>query len=321
MNDGTVRCWGSNVHGHLGYGHTTNIGDNEEPVSAGVVDVGGTVVQLATGYYHNCALLDTGKVRCWGWNSRGQLGYGHTDKIGDDEAPSVAGDVDIGGDVKQICSGLYHNCVILVDDTVRCWGYNNLGQLGYGNTTDIGDDEVPATVGAVNIGATATQIACAGYRTCVVTDNQTVRCWGDGSSGQLGYGNTQNIGDNELPSAAGEVSLGQPVTAIGLGGFHNCALLTDDTVRCWGSGSFGQLGYGNTQTIGDNELPSAVGPVNVGGVVTALEPDGQYTCARLEDSAVRCWGRSDTGQLGYGNTQTIGDNESPASAGDVQFLP
>ena len=88
-----MRCWGLGTRGRLGYGDTQNVGDDELPENAGDVPVGGTVVAIAAGGAHTCALLDAGKVRCWGANGNGELGYGHTADIGDDETPDSAGDV------------------------------------------------------------------------------------------------------------------------------------------------------------------------------------------------------------------------------------
>jgi cysteine-rich repeat protein len=105
---------------------------------------------------------------------------------------------------------------------------------------------------------------------------------------------------------------------------HTCVLLNSGTVRCWGLGDNGRLGYGNTNSVGDNETPLEAyallpnnGDVNVGGSVVQLTAGGNHTCALLSSGTVRCWGNSSAGQLGYGNTNFIGDNESPASAGDV----
>ncbi len=74
--------------GELGYGHTNNIGDDESPASAGDVNVGGSVTQIAAGGRHSCAVLMGGAVRCWGSNEHGELGYGHTKNIGDNESPA-----------------------------------------------------------------------------------------------------------------------------------------------------------------------------------------------------------------------------------------
>ncbi len=56
-----MRCWGSGVFGRLGYGNLKAIGDDETPASAGDVDVGGKVIQIAAGDAHTCALLEGGQ--------------------------------------------------------------------------------------------------------------------------------------------------------------------------------------------------------------------------------------------------------------------
>jgi cysteine-rich repeat protein len=317
LETGAVRCWGNSGNGQLGYGNTNNIGDNESPVTAGDVNVGGVVVQLAAGEYHTCALLETGAVRCWGVGTTGQLGYGNTNRIGDDETPAAAGDVNVGGVVVQLAAGGYHTCALLETGAVRCWGHGGNGRLGYGNTNNIGDNEAPATAGNVNVGGVVAQLAAGGEHTCALLETGAVRCWGDGTSGQLGYGNTTNIGDNEAPATVGNVNVGGVVAQLAAGVEHTCALLETGAVRCWGWGFYGQLGYGNTNTIGDTEAPATAGNVNVGGVVAQLAAGWARTCALLETGAVRCWGDGLNGQLGYGNTNTIGDTETPATAGNV----
>ena len=165
------------------------------------------VIQIAAGGDHTCALLDTGAVRCWGFGSDGRLGYGNTDNIGENETPASVGDVDVGGTVLQIAAGGSHTCALLVGGAVRCWGVGSDGRLGYGNTDDIGDDETPASAGDVVVGGTVTQIAAGTNHTCAVLVGGAVRCWGRGDVGALGYGNPNNIGDNETPASAGDVEL------------------------------------------------------------------------------------------------------------------
>ena len=94
-----------------------------------------------------------------------------------------------------------------------------------------------------------------------------MRCWGWGASGQLGYGNTATIGDDETPGGVFPMDLGPGRTAraISAGFNHTCALLDNGSVRCWGAAGNGQLGYGNAADIGDNETPGSVGPVSLGG--------------------------------------------------------
>lgn len=210
LTNGSVMCWGDGASGQLGYGNTNDIGDNETPIAAGSVNLGGaTVVQLAAGATHTCALTSTGSVFCWGAASGGPLGYGNLTNIGDNETPASAGPVDLGVVTPvEIVAGSLHTCVRLNTGSVKCWGTSSSGQLGYGNTTTIGDNETPATVGVVSIGATASQISSGlGISNCVLLSDGAVRCWGSGANGRLGYGNLNDIGDNENPDTAGDVQV------------------------------------------------------------------------------------------------------------------
>ena len=223
-------------------------------------------------------------------------------------------DVDVQAEVTQITAGDDHTCALLNSGAVRCWGWAGVGQLGYGNGDRIGDDETPASVGDVDVGGTVAKVNAGEAHTCAVLDTGAVRCWGSGGFSNLGYGNTDNIGDNETPASAGDVDVGGTVAQIALGTFHTCALLNAGTVRCWGAGGLGRLGSGNNASILDAAL---AGDVNVGGTVTQITAGKSHTCALLDTGAVRCWGYGLGGRVGYGNVNDIGDNEAPATAGDV----
>ncbi|HEY6559297.1 MAG TPA: hypothetical protein VI072_18560 [Polyangiaceae bacterium] len=319
-----VRCWGYAASG-AALGYAGVVPETDEPVSAGNVNVGGEVSQVALGYWHTCALLSTGNVRCWGENQHGELGYAHTNPIGDDEVPASAGDVNLGGAVRQISAGSSHTCALLAGGRVRCWGNNDSGQLGYGHTRAIGDDEVPASAGDVNVGGEVVQIAAGGGHTCALLAGGTVRCWGHAWEGELGYARRDNIGDDEPPASAGDVAVGGTVVQISAGSDHTCARLHDGAVRCWGSNVMAQLGYGNRISIGDDELPSSAGDVSVGGPVAQIDAGNSHTCAVLTSGALRCWGSatySASGpalapELGYPKRDPVGDDEPPSSAGDV----
>lgn len=319
----TVRCWGRNDRGQLAYGNLFDIGDDELPSSAGNSTLAkGTVATVTTGSSYACAAYDDGEVACWGANDFGQLGYGNYDYIGDDEPVSAAGFVDVPGDVVELALGERHTCALLDTGAVRCWGYGLEGALGYGNTAWIGDDELPSSVGEVNV-PPATSIVARSNHTCILTDEGTVWCWGRASAG-LGYNTTMPIGDDEEPLAAlhvGETMANLTVTQIVTGANHMCALLSDSTVVCWGAGADGQLGYGDTEDIGDDEGPQSAGTVDVGGPVQLLAAGDRHTCALLESGGVRCWGWGWGGRLGYGNIDNIGDDETPSSAGDVPLFP
>jgi alpha-tubulin suppressor-like RCC1 family protein len=332
LEGGAVRCWGRGDHGELGYGNTIDIGDDETPASAGDVDVGGPVIAIGVGDSRTCAILEGGGVRCWGWGGNSDLefigaalGYGNLESVGDDETPASVGDIDVGGPAVALAVADKHTCVVLEGGAVRCWGNADEfeddygGRLGYANAEDIGDDETPASAGDVDVGgAPAVAITAGWMHTCALLEGGTVRCWGVARNGQLGYGNGEDIGDDETPASAGDVPLGGVAVAISAGYHHTCALMDSGGVRCWGSGNRGALGHGNEDNIGRVNTPADFGEVDIGGVAVQVSVGGAHTCALLDGGAIRCWGYANYGQLGYANELDIGDDELPASAGDVQ---
>lgn len=312
-SDAALHCWGAGDYGQLGYGHIDTIGDDETPASAGRVNIGGSVIQVAAGESHTCALLETGAVRCWGRGDRGQLGYGNQSSIID---PLLASEVPVGTAV-QLTAGWNHTCALLTSGAVRCWGDGTYGRLGYGNVHSVGDDEMLDSVAEVDVGGRVIQLVAGGNHTCALRVGGRVRCWGHNTYGQLGYGNTFDIGDDENPVSAGDVDVGGPVIQLAAGGNHTCALLEGGAIRCWGLGLYGQLGYGHQGNIGDDETPASAGDVNVGGGVIQLAVGGEHTCALLGGGAVRCWGSGAYGQLGQGNTNNAGGGEMPILNADL----
>ncbi len=91
---------------------------------------------------------------------------------------------------------------------------------------------------------------------------------GNGLYGNLGYGNTETIGDDETPASAGDVPLGGVAVDLALGSTQACALLNTNAVRCWGDGL--SAGYPGIVTVGDDETPADVGDVDLGEPVSAL---------------------------------------------------
>ncbi|HMJ12926.1 MAG TPA: hypothetical protein VK524_16000, partial [Polyangiaceae bacterium] len=173
------------------------------------------------------------------------------------------GDVNVGGRVVQLTAGDSHTCALLASGNVRCWGIPYFGHLGYANTHMIGDNEAPATAGDVNVGGSVVSVSAGHSHTCAVLATGNLRCWGWANEGALGYGNTNMIGDDELPYTAGNVSVGGAVVQVAAGFSHSCALLSTERVRCWGSGWRGELGYGYPVMVGENALPHTMGDVPV----------------------------------------------------------
>ncbi|MBI3976703.1 MAG: hypothetical protein HY331_00825, partial [Chloroflexi bacterium] len=156
-----------------------------------------------------------------------------------------------------LVSGNAHTCALLGNGTVKCWGWNNAGQLGLGDTNNRGDgsNEMGSNLPAVQLGGTAVALTAGIWHTCALLSDSAVKCWGQNNYGQLGLGDTDSRGDgpNEMGTNLPAVQLGGTAVALTAGGSHNCALLNDGVVKCWG---YGLLGLGDTNHRGDepNEM-------------------------------------------------------------------
>eukprot|EP01083_Nonionella_stella_P055277 145867_1 len=120
------------------------------------VDLGSgfDVAHITAGAYHNCALSTSGGVKCFGGNWAGQLGYGDENNRGDDknEMGDALLEVDLGSgallevdlgsgfDVAHITAGAYHNCALSTSGGVKCFGRNDFGQLGLGDSNNRGNE-------------------------------------------------------------------------------------------------------------------------------------------------------------------------------------
>lgn len=198
----------------------------------------------------------------------------------------------------NITSGAAHTCALLEDGGVKCWGANNYGQLGYGDTSPRA--RPPDTVIDIGRRRKAIQISAGDFHTCALLDNGRVKCWGRGDDGRLGRGDTTTLNaPPKYPLRFGR--LWKRAVQVVSGGSHSCALLSDDTVSCWGLGTAGQLGYGDNQT---HTSPPAES-ISVFGnsqATVQIATGGTHTCALSGAGGVKCWGGNSDGQLGYGDT-------------------
>ena len=329
MAGGGVKCWGQNDAGQLGNGTTTGpdtcpgVGP-ATPCSTTPIDVSGLssgVSAIATGGSHTCALMAGGGVKCWGDNSFGQLGNGTT--TGPETCPGFTvpaacstTPVDVSGlgsGVTAIAAGGSHTCALTTGGGVKCWGFNDLGQLGNGTTT--GPDQCPGFIGprcnatpvdVSGLSSGVTAIAPGGSTTCALTNGGEVKCWGQNSFGQFGNGTTTG------PDCFGGCSatpvdisgLSGVVSAISVGGSTTCALTNGGGAKCWGENLSGQVGNG---TLGGSDpdicfgacIPTPVDVTGLSGGVTAIVAGGS-PCALTSGGAVKCWGDNSFGQLGNG---------------------
>ncbi|KAG8468551.1 hypothetical protein KFE25_013634 [Diacronema lutheri] len=327
LDDGSVKCWGSNSDGQLGQGDTLDRGDGANEMGDDLAPIllgtNRTAVKITAGEAHTCALLNDGSVKCWGDNGYGQLGQGDgldrgdgANDMGDNLAPVLLG---TNRTAVEIVAGGFHTCALLDDGSAKCWGDNDYGQLGQGDGIDrgdganeMGDDLAPILLGT---NRTAVEIAAGGTHTCALLDDGSAKCWGDNSFGQLGQGNTFARGDgvNEMGDDLAPVLLGTGRTAVEIvaGESHNCALLDDGSAKCWGNNFLGRLGQGDALDRGDgvNEMGDDLAPILLGTNRTAVKitAGASHNCALLDDGSAKCWGSNGKGRLGQGDVLARGD--------------
>jgi alpha-tubulin suppressor-like RCC1 family protein len=275
---GGVKCWGDGQLGDLGNG---TLSSSSVPVNVSGLSSG--VAAISAGFHGGCALMITGGVKCWGDNGHGQLGNGTT------QTRLVPGDVTgLTSGVAQVSQGMDDACALMIDGSVKCWGYNGDGELGNGTTSA----DVLTPVDVVGLPAPVASISASSYHSCVVTTAGAAMCWGSNLFHQLGNGT--NI-DSSVPVRVSRLSSG--VSSISATPFGTCALTTGGGVKCWGANDRGQLGTGD-------ERYRAV-PVDVLGLtggVAEVSSGTEQTCALTTAGGVRCWGYNGGGDLGDGTT-------------------
>ncbi len=307
---GGVQCWGYNYYGQLGDG--TPFADTF-PFSCQVfctritpVDVIGLtsgVVQVSTGEEHTCAVLESGGVKCWGYNIRGQLGDGGIpfnfytpNKINTPVDVLVSlGGAPISG-VVQVSASDSYTCAVLENGGAKCWGSNG----GYGR---LGDGSIYQTrttpVDVFGLTSGVAQVSAGQQHACAMLESGGVKCWGRGLDGELGNGTySQAIPTpvNVLVSPGGAPISG--VAQISAGNSHTCAVLESGGLKCWGFNAYGQLGDGDP-------MRGRTTPVDVFGLTSGVaQVSGGifFTCAMTTDGGVKCWGDNRYGQLGDGTT-------------------
>jgi alpha-tubulin suppressor-like RCC1 family protein len=104
---------------------------------------GRTATAISAGFFHSCALLDNASVKCWGRNTFGQLGIDNATQMGDNAGEMAVLPVvnlGTGRTATAISAGHDHTCARLDNASVKCWGWNDYGQLGIDNNTTMGDN-------------------------------------------------------------------------------------------------------------------------------------------------------------------------------------
>lgn len=312
------RCWGLNGHREVvDTGTVAVLAPSTSTHLAGVTsyDLGGTLVggvERGT----TCAVV-TGGARCWGYNGQGQLGDATTTDSGapvdvlHDPDPDQPGPLAPLTGVTAVAVGGDHACALVTGGQVRCWGANDLGQLGTNNTDPqtgavTVQQDTDETVDAPLTGVTA--LVAGDSHTCALLSSGSVRCWGLNARGQLGTsGGSRAEADQDVralgPHPGDPDGVLADATRLVAGDDHTCALRAADALACWGENADGQLGAGvggffavarRTLLAPDTALP--------GGLkwIVDVSAGRRNTCAAVLDGTVQCTGDNSLGQVGDG---------------------
>eukprot|EP00004_Rigifila_ramosa_P017984 TRINITY_DN4428_c1_g1_i2.p1 TRINITY_DN4428_c1_g1~~TRINITY_DN4428_c1_g1_i2.p1 ORF type:complete len:1188 (-),score=177.39 TRINITY_DN4428_c1_g1_i2:1739-4816(-) len=235
---GQVACWGANESGQLGIGINSvnpTVGDQPGEMPPQAVTLLAAAVQVKCGQEHTCALLSSDQLQCWGRNRYGQLGAGW-DSATVTAIPGPALNIPPIASLALLQSS---TCVLYRTGGVTCWGYNNNGQLGFGDTNtryspisqtiDLGSP----SVFSVASGASALHV-------CALLTDGELKCWGNHASGQfwrpwsLSSPELLRIGD-----AAGEMPPGSSFLPPVLRSVSPYPVLTPVTVVTLAGSGFG----------------------------------------------------------------------------------
>ncbi len=235
-----------------------------------------------------------GNLYAWGLNNAGQLGTG---TAGIQTTPQKVSFPNGVTSWKVVAAGEYHTIAIGNDGNLYSWGFNAMGQLGLGNTTN---QFIPQKVSFPNGVTSWTAIAAGAFYSLAVGNDGNLYAWGSNVYGQLGIGNAAS---QLIPQ---KVILPNGVTgwtSIAAGGLHSLAISNDGNLYAWGYNAFGELGIGTTSedsTPVKVSLPS--GAVSWIGIAAGA----YHSLAISRDSntnfSLYAWGWNAKGQLGIGNT-------------------
>ena len=178
----------------------------------------------------------------------------------------------------KIYSGAKHSCAIASTNDVICWGENSSGQLG--------DGTVAPRVSPVNLklDEQVSELALGESHSCAITFAQDVYCWGANSFGQLGINSAV---DSVLPVKV-DLGAGAMALHIAAGAAHTCAVLQDNTMKCWGLNNGYQLGTGTTA---NSLVPVLAVTTGVVYPIAHMSAAGNNTCMTGVGGQAYCWGK------------------------------
>ena len=297
---GVGYCWGRNVDRQVSpYGSFAT----PSPTTMGGIFGFQT---LSAGGGHTCYLEPTppqtgpptpaqsGRVRCQGLATDGQLGNGLTTFSGTtaiDPFQALTSGFTTSG-FRSIVASARSTYVLDRRGVVKAWGANDRGQLGDGTTT------ARLTPVALQAIPPMSRLASSGDHACAIASTGELYCWGRNDFGQAGTSSSTN--PQRVPTVVPGLSTASVGRGLGAGTKHACARLNDGTISCWGDNSSGQLGDGQRAPWRDT-AGRVEGLSGLSGVAS-VSAGALSTCAVTTDGRVRCWGEGSEGQTGEGTT-------------------
>ena len=303
VDDGRVKCWGLNNSGQLGNGHSGNGLVAKRPVA--VVGVKGATA-VAAGGAHSCALLKAGgKVVCWGSNSQGQLGNGtRVDSSKPVPVIGVGGTGTLTG-VIAIAAAQNHTCALLAAaaGSVKCWGQNTNGVLGNGSDSGLAALDPESVNGLTRVVAISTST----NDTCAALKGGSLKCWGFNQYGELGPGtygpDSCEVGDTAFGCSTTPVTVQgvKGVLGVSVRPHSTCVVAVKGRIICWGL----NISPHSVEAKDFVTLTGVTGAVAVSGPGdVVLYGDEEFACAMLITRTAKCWGSNDHGQLGNGTKKS-----------------
>lgn len=280
--NGQVYTWGEGRKGELGHNQqdpsvkqTPRLVENLEHVF---------VVQVACGAAHTVALTDNGLLYSWGWARHGQTGHDNRLFL---KGPRKIDHLQ-GQGIRFVACGNNHTVAINKKGQALSWGCGKQGQTGHGDDQDV---LVPTVIADLK-DQVMSHVACGAIHTCFVTEEGEV--WLMGFGEHFSPNETQHFFYN--PTL---IKCPEPIKQIGCGQSHNVALSHTGNVYCWGSGEYGQNGYGIKSNVSTPRLVLDTG--NIAQVAA-----GRYHSFALTNTGVLySWGCGENGQLGLESDENV----------------
>lgn len=285
LNDNTASCWGFNEDGQAGDDSTNTY---KSPSVKVQFPDGKGVKSMGMGLKHTCAILEDDNLTCWGLDSHGALGNGNSDTSDKYTPQTITTPSD--RKVVKVEPGHSHTCILLDDGGVMCWGKDNTGQLGNGDTSDT--IHTPSSNVELPEGRAATDLSVGDHHSCALLDNGSVTCWGHNNYGQLGDNTTTNRPIPIYP----HLPAGSSAVSVAVGPYNSCAILENSSLYCWGHNHYGRLGIGVSGGVYSTPMF-----VEEATNIVDLSVNYDHSCGLSENGSISCWGRGKYGPLGIGS--------------------